>query len=369
MRFLVLGSKEYPVGQSAKRDPLPSGGMERYTQELAEALHAAGHPVTVVTRRFGRKKTETIHGIRVKRVSWWKGFFLRNPTFNVNAYRHARKLSYDVCIAHGVFATLAALALRTENQKPVIARPAGVAYVQPQYPAWLKALLYRLEKFAYQNADAVVFPNAEEQNAFRKKLGFRPRHAKVIPTGVNLKRFAETKKKGKTKTVVFVGRLQKVKGTPYLIDAMTDVDAGLVIVGTGPEEKSLKERAKEKGLAARVTFLGNRSDVPKILSAADAFVLPSLSEGLPIALLEAWAAKVPTVVTDIGLPVHKNQDALVVPAGNSAALKKAIQVILSNPTLARKLSQNAYRRVKNEYSWKKAVQKYVEVAETLCAAS
>ncbi|MBI4361426.1 glycosyltransferase family 4 protein [Candidatus Micrarchaeota archaeon] len=370
MHFLVLGSKEYPVGQGQNADPLPSGGMERYTQELADGLKKAGHDVTVVTRRFGRKKYEDLRGIRVERVGWISGFFLRNPSFNLNAYRRARSLDYDVCIAQGALATLAALALKAEKKKPVIARPAGVAFLQPQYPAWLKALLYRLERFAYRHADAVVFPNPQEQEAFKKKLGFRPSRAVLIPTGVNAKRFRPRKKaKKRQPTVVFVGRLQKVKGTQYLIDAMAGLDARLDIVGSGPEEKHLKKRVAEKGLEKKIRFMGNQTNVEPLLSKADAFVLPSLSEGLPIALLEAWAAKVPAVVTDIGLPAENGKDALVVKPGDSNALRQAIGRILSNEKLARRLSENAYRRVMREYNWDHAVKKYVEVAKRLCAAS
>lgn len=369
MHFLVLGSKEYPVGASQGHDALPSGGMERYTQELAHALRNAGHKVTIVTRRFKQKKFESLQGIHVERVGWLPGFFLRNPSFNVNAYRHARNLAYDVCIAHGVMATLAALALRKKNKKPVIARPAGVAAVQPQYPPWLKAVLYRLERFAYRHADAVAFPNSQEKKAFQKKLGFVPKRAVLIPTGVNVERFSKRKtRKNGTPTIVCVGRLQKVKGIQYLIDAMAGLNARLWIAGSGPEEKALREKARQLGVEQKISFLGTQSDVPTLLSKANVFVLPSLSEGLPIALLEAWAARVPVVVTDIGLPTENGRDALMVPPKNAEALRRAIKKILSNPKLANRLAANGYRNASQDYSWKNAVKKYVEVAKTLCAA-
>lgn len=369
MRFLILGSKEYPVGSSALHDTLPSGGMERYVQELAGALQAQGHVVHIVTRDFG-KTSEEVRGIQVHRVGWIAGFFLRNPSFNLNSYIRARHLDYDVAISNGVFATLAALALRHGNKKPVIARPAGVAWCQPQYPKWAQALLLRLERFAYKHADSVVFPNLMEKQAFQKKIGFTPAKCSIIPTGVNLESF-NNKASGRYKktrpTIVFLGRLQKVKGVEYLIKAVKDLDATLLIIGSGPQEAELKRIVKDEKMKEKVRFLGNRSDVPSVLSKADVFALPSLSEGLPLALLEAWAASLPAVVTDIGLPVIPEKDALVVPPCDAEALKTAIKRVILNPSLAKKLGKNGRQRVEKNHSWKKAATKYAEEARRLCA--
>jgi len=370
MRFLVLGSKEYPVGSAKGHDPLPSGGMEKYVHELAGALRADGHDVTLITRKFDQPPIETIRGVHVHRVAWWRGFFLRNPSYNFNAYLHGRHLDYDVAIANGVFATLTALALRHSNHKPVIARPAGVAWVQPQYPSWTKTILRQLERLAYRHANAVVFPNPQEHAAFRKKMGFDPVRSILIPTGINLAPFKapHPHKKSRRPKLVFVGRLQKVKGVEYLLDAMASVDAELLIVGTGPQEHELKKIVREKNLG-KVRFLGNRTDVPRVLASADAFVLPSLSEGLPLALLEAWAARLPVIVTDIGLPVKANHDALVVPPADAPALARAIRRLIREPKLAKRLSQNGRRRVERDHDWKKAAKKYAEEARRLCAAS
>ncbi len=372
MRFLILGSKEYPLGSGLRHDPSPSGGMEKYVQELSDALRVQGQTVSIVTRRFEQKPLEDDRGIEVHRVGWMRGFFLRNPSFNLQAYLRARHIAYDVVISNGVMATLAALLLRRENQKPIIARPAGIAWVQPQYPHWAQTLLRHLEAFAYRHADAVVFPNAQEQDAFQHKMGFLPRRSVTIPTGINLEpynKLTKSRKKSRRPKLVFVGRLQRVKGLTYLLDAMQEVDADLDVIGTGPQEAELKTLVQERKLTKKVRFLGNRSDVPRLLAHADGFVLPSLSEGLPIALLEAWAARLPCVVTDIGLPVRHGQDALVVPPRDAGALARAIQRVLNDTALARKLARNGRLRVQRDHSWKRAAHQYIQEAHHLCAAS
>ncbi len=99
-----------------------------------------------------------------------------------------------------------------------------------------------------------------------------------------------------------------------------------------------------------MVFAGQVGDVPKLLSQADVFVLPSLSEGLPIAMLEAMAAGVPCVVTDIGLPVEKGKTALVVPPGDFKSLASATNRLLRDEKLAKTLSENALKKIRAEFS-------------------
>lgn len=388
-RFLVLGAKEYPLGANKSEDAFASGGMEAYTQQLAPRLARRGARVIVVTRKFsGQPARETRDGVEVVRVGWLRGFLLRNPSFNANALRETLFMprgAFNVVIANGVIATLAGLKTKffrrlAGERVRVIARPAGVAWVQPQYNALVKLALLLLETLAYKLADAVVFLSPQEREQFKKKMGFAPKRAVLIPTGVDAARFQRASRsrgarervrkqlglnkngKQRCKLVVFVGRLMRVKGLEHLIRAMPSVEAKLLIVGGGPLRGELEELARERGAADKIVFW-ERAEIPEVLAAADAFVLPSLSEGLPLALLEAMAAKRACVVTDIGLPARDGVDALVVPPKNSGALAKAINEVLSNEKLRRKLGENAFARVKKEFNWENAVEKYLELAK------
>ena len=140
------------------------------------------------------------------------------------------------------------------------------------------------------------------------------------------------------RVLLAVGRLNEQKGYPYLIDAMLDVrdalpDAHLVIAGTGPHRHRLHARAWARGLSSVVHFAGPRTDVPDLLAAADLFVLASEFEGLPLSLMEAMAAALPAVGTDVCGTSEIILDGVtgcLVPPRNSAALARAVVEALSD---------------------------------------
>ncbi len=385
-RFLILGAKEYPLGANKGEDAFSSGGYETYTQQLAPLLARRGARVIVLTRKFASQPArETAEGVEIVRVGWLRGFLLRNPSFNANALREAVFMprgTFNIILANGVIATLAGIKTKFlrrlgGERVRVIARPAGVAWVQPQYGAAVKTALRFLETLAYKLADAVVFLSEGEREQFRKKLGFLPRRHAVIHTGVDARRFQavdEAKARRKVRTqlaldknsrlIVFVGRLMRVKGLEFLVKAMPRVDAVLLIVGDGPLRAELEKLAQEAGAREKV-FFAKSGDVAETLKAADAFALPSLSEGLPLALLEAMAARRACVVTDIGLPVRDKVDALVVPPADSAALAGALNEVLGDAALRTRLGENAFERAKKDFNWNGAVNAYFKLAEKL----
>lgn len=149
-------------------------------------------------------------------------------------------------------------------------------------------------------------------------------------------------------TVLLLGRLAKEKGHASLLDALTILgprQPSLVALfaGTGPLEAELKARCKAAGLSKQVRFLGYRTDLPRLLAAADLVALPSISEGLPLAAVEALAAARPIVATETGgTPevVLNGQTGLLIPPNDSSALAEAIHRVLGDPPLARRLGTN-----------------------------
>ncbi|MFH1056570.1 MAG: glycosyltransferase family 4 protein [Candidatus Micrarchaeota archaeon] len=368
MRLLILGSKEFPVGSGKGFDEFPSGGMERYVQDFSSGLAAMGHFPVVVTRKFASQRSfENKGGVEVARVGWAKGYLLRNASFNLSAFFYSLKLDFDVIFANGVFATLSGIALRFFRKKPVISRPAGIAWVQPQYNFAVKRILNALESFAYSHADAVVFLSRQEKSSFERKMGFLPKKYSVIHTGVDLKRFEKARKtarKKRMKTVLFLGRLLAVKGAKFLLDAAPKINAKIVIAGEGPEKKDLQKLAKERNLK-NVVFTGQVEKPEELFAECDVFVLPSLSEGLPIAMLEAFASKKPCVVTDIGLPVENGKTALVVKPGNAEELASALNKLLKNEKLAARIAENGFQLARKNFTWKKACGEIISLAEGL----
>jgi glycosyltransferase involved in cell wall biosynthesis len=146
---------------------------------------------------------------------------------------------------------------------------------------------------------------------------------------------------GDEQLVVQIGRLAKSKRSDLLLEAVARLPQAprirILLVGEGGEREALLDRARELGLAERVTFCGYRSDAHRILSAADLFVLSSNKEGLPIVLLEAMALGCPIVTTAVGaIPgvLRQDESAWIVPAEDVTALGRALDESLTNPKLA-----------------------------------
>lgn len=166
--------------------------------------------------------------------------------------------------------------------------------------------------------------------------------------------------------VVAVGNLYPVKGHIYLVEAL-GLLAGrfsrvhVAIAGRGEMENSLRTRAAELGVGDRLHLLGLRSDIGNVLAGADVFVLPSLSEGVPIALLEAMLAARPIVATRVGdVPsVLDNGGAgMIAPPGDAGALANALAALLNDPAAARRLSAAAVQHAQREYSFERMMERY-----------
>ncbi len=171
-----------------------------------------------------------------------------------------------------------------------------------------------------------------------------------------------------------VGNLYPVKGQTFLLQAMSSVvrhwpDCRLIIAGRGDLESALKNEAKELGIERNVLFLGYRADIPELLQAMDVFVLPSLSEGLSLSILEAMAAAKPVVATAVGGNPEVIVDSKIgylVPPGNPGALAEKIIALLQDPLLAHKIGKNSRARVMQHFSLSAMVNRYLmQYAELL----
>jgi glycosyltransferase involved in cell wall biosynthesis len=155
----------------------------------------------------------------------------------------------------------------------------------------------------------------------------------------------------------FVGRLSEEKGVGFLIEAAAALaDEGarfkLVIVGDGPAKRDLEQLAKSRGLGTRTLFTGFQENIDSWLKSFDAFVLPSLTEGTPMAMLEAMAFALPVVATAVGgVPkVLKNGcNGLLVPAANVAALTRAMKKLWEDPGLRSELGREGRQTIRKDH--------------------
>jgi glycosyltransferase involved in cell wall biosynthesis len=186
-------------------------------------------------------------------------------------------------------------------------------------------LLYRITDPLADITVAVSQAAAERHVAAR---AVPASHILVIPNGVDTAVFhpPERPRPPAEFTWLAVGRLMWKKDYPTLLAAFARLSRGrLRIVGTGPDDAELRRTAP-----ARVEFLGERTDVPGLLRSADGFVMSSLVEGLPVALLEAAATGPPCVATDAG-GVRETGLAVVVPPRDPEALAEAMRGVMERP--------------------------------------
>jgi glycosyltransferase involved in cell wall biosynthesis len=173
--------------------------------------------------------------------------------------------------------------------------------------------------------------------------------------------------------IVCVGNLYPVKDHATLLRACaTLAEVHVAIAGRGEEEAALRALAAELGMASRVHLLGLRDDIPRLLAAADLFVHPSRSEELPLAVLEAMAAAKAVVATRVGgVPdaVVSGETGLLVGPGEPKPLADAIETLLRDPSLAERLGQAARCRVEALFDHERMVDRYLEIYESLSAAS
>jgi glycosyltransferase involved in cell wall biosynthesis len=149
--------------------------------------------------------------------------------------------------------------------------------------------------------------------------------------------------------IVSVGRFAYPKDFKTLVAAFArlEPDYCASLVGDGPDLPEVEEGVRRAGLQSRVELPGTRADVPAVLASADVFVLSTKSEGFPISILEAMAAGLPVVATDVGgvaeAVVHQ-ETGLLVPPGDPAALAHALRLLLEDPALRRRLGAAGHDR-------------------------
>ena len=141
-----------------------------------------------------------------------------------------------------------------------------------------------------------------------------------------------------------------------------------LLAGEGPERPALERSIREKGLTDRIHLAGSRSDIPELLAAGYALVLSSLWEGMPNVILEAMAAGLPVVATQVeGVSelVCNGQTGLLVPPKSPHAMAAALESLLSDPTRASLTGQAGRVRVASEFSWEKMVARFDRLYQSL----
>jgi len=338
-------------------------GTERHVFELARAFDRNEVDVTVLVFSEGnlveRLKAE---GLRVEVLEKRTRF---DFSLLMRLMGRVRRGRFDVL--HAQPERLACLAAKLAGVPAVIMTyhvlgPQASDLIEP-------ALTSRtFEKLRALTVDFTIAVSKTDEKVLVEKFGRDPRKVKFIPNGISLSPVPARDKDGVCRELGLnpaanllcaAARLSPQKGLEFLIRAMSVVsaafpEAALLIAGEGELEAALKKLASQLDLTGRVIFTGYRDDVLRLIGASDAFILPSLREGMPYVLLEAMLVSRPIIATSVSSEVVLDgRTGLIVPPSDSKALAEAVIKLLRDPALASRLGTSGRDRLEACFSSEK----------------
>jgi len=247
---------------------------------------------------------------------------------------------------------------------------------------WKLRIYEWLDRASFPIFDAVV-PLSDKLHRGLEWVGRLRGNLHLIPNGLDLDEVAEARAasagaylaKGDADFVVgFVGRLIPLKAVDVLMRAFARLDRPgkrLWIVGDGPEAEALKALASQLGVASMVRFFGYREDRLAIMGRMDVLALPSRSEGTPRCVLEAMAARVPVVTSDVEgcrILVRDGETGLLSRVDDVAALARQLERLAGDAGLRRRLAEAGYAFVEREFSARTVASRYAELYRELLAS-
>ncbi len=242
-----------------------------------------------------------------------------------------------------------------------------------EFEVFANSLSPRLRKMmvaSMRKASAIVVLGEKWRRFLLDGLGLPPQLVHIIPNGVPLPPLPPLKPAHDTCTIIALGLLGPRKGTPDLLKAlaspaMQPLNWRAVIAGNGEVER-YREEAARLGIGGRVEMPGwvGPAQVQALLAEANIFTLPSHNEGLPVAILEAMAARLPVITTSVGaiaeLVLH-GETGLIVSPGDSEALANALTQLAQNPELRDRMGEAGRNRVEEGYTIEVIAGKMVEL--------
>jgi len=383
------------------------GGMQAHSADLCRGLVDAGHEVEVVSARHldGLQQAEHLGATWhfVDATSRRPGRPYRNPDWlkasaDAFAELHAAR-PFDVVHSESTSA-LGLLRRGVHREVPLAAkfhgnylglaaatigrgvRESGIEprFREAKHLVWLTAGHVVPPDFVRFRACEAMVPSRQQLDGTVRSYLLRRSRVHVVPNGISTEEFKpgsrdEARAKlglGPGPILLCVGRLARDKGFATAIEALgriADPDARLVVLGGGPERELLEETARKAGVSSRIDFLGSkpRAEVIDHLAAADIFLFPTeRDEAAPLVPLEAMAAGLPVVASDIGGGaelIENGKSGVLVPPAAVDPLAQAIDSLLADDALRRRMGEAARERIVERYTIEAMTRQTVAVYE------
>lgn len=346
------------------------------TVKLAALWQRLGFRVVVACMggEGGETREDVSPTLRIYRK---KDFFLKDPWnygiapgFSGMVRRIVREEKPDVIVANKLlfWTSFSVLSLRLRGHKPVVLTDALVGMTW--FPrGWLPKFCARI--YAWTGGWAILLAAARvvffhpQPPRLLRVLGIAGK-AQVIPTGIDPAGYGPSAPDAAHVTVTYVGRLESVKGVDDFLAAAEPLIASyprlrVQVVGWYKPDHPLVRRYERS-----VTFTGLRDDIPDILRGTDVFVLPSRSEGLSNALMEAMSSGCACIASEVGgnaYLLRNGISGLLFPPGDIEALRAHIERLLQDPAKRAAMGRAARARIDEEFSWEKVGKRYAALFE------
>lgn len=393
-----------------------SGGQNIYVRSLAEELGKIGYKVDIFTRWDSPDKKHISFINKNARVIRLRGgnkkYIPKSSLFDILPEIYSSFLYFiqknksDYDIFHGHYWDGAWMALKAKNQfsKPFIENFHSLGKIRESTKKkylmnkneidYFKKRL-RVEKEAIKKADMIISLAKSEKNSLIKLYHATPSKVKVIPGGVNLKKFKPLPKEKARKilsidenkfVLLYVGRLEWRKGIGTLITAGNLLkkeipNLKIIIVGGkifGKEKNALdvkeyerlNEKAKKENVKDIINFVGmvSHKNLKYFYSSADALIIPSYYEPFGLVALEGMSSKTPVIASAVGglkETIKHKKTGLLFKTRNPVDLAKKIKMLYSSKSLQKKLIKNAFNFVSKNYSWPLITRKIIKEYKNL----
>jgi D-inositol-3-phosphate glycosyltransferase len=382
----MLSAHSCPVGHLGTRD---TGGMSVYIREVARELGKRGHKVDVFTRVHDPRDplTESL-GKNARLVHLRAGgdeeihklvlySYLPDFACSLEEFRKSSNIQYDLIFSHYWLSGQVGREVRLWWAVPhvimfhtlgVIKNSLGVGEEEPELRVWTEGDLA-------QECHRIITATEQEKTALMATYGISPDRIGVVPCGVNLRMFRPLDRKlaiehanlhlsDGEKTVLFVGRIDSLKGIDLLIRSIAylkpENKVRLIIVGgdkqNQPDIAGLEALSAQLGIENNVSFLGTvkHDKMPYFYNAADVCVVPSHYESFGLVALESLACGTPVVATDVGILksiIQPGETGYIVDERTPEGLGDRIAAVLAWPERTERKARAVRSSVKN-YSWK-----------------
>jgi N-acetyl-alpha-D-glucosaminyl L-malate synthase BshA len=351
-------------------------GTEIATYNTAKYLARRGHEVHVITSwDEGLPKESFEEGFYVH--------YIHTPRLKIGGYTLyvlkelllIKQLNPDIVHAQGIPRGVACVLAKKLLNIPCVVGGQGSDVYQP----WKYKKV--ISKFVLGNADALIALTDHMKQKMIEILGRERDDIFVIPNGIDHEFFSSYLRKqghatlepvnNKEKVILYVGRLEPVKGVRYLVQAVRILinrgfrNMKLLIVGDGSEKRYLEELVKKLGLEDYIVFVGRVSHdkIPEYMASADLLVLPSLSEGFGIVIVEAMAMGLPVIASRVGgLPwiIKDGENGFLVEPRNPRDIAEKIILLLTNDDLRVYMSRRNIEKAR-EYGWENIIKRLEKV--------